>query len=81
MKSNDIRVLRAEAKDLGIKYVTSYTKADLQAEITKVSNERALRELEATMKGVSFSDLITPVVIDVKVPKGRPYKLNIIPQD
>lgn len=81
MKSNDIRVLRAEAKDLGIKYVTSYTKKELTDEIAKVRNEKALAELDAMMRGVSFTDLITPVVIDVKVPKGRPYKLNIIPQD
>lgn len=79
MKSDDIRVLRAEAKDLGIKYITSYTKAQLREEIAKAKNDKALMELDSLMKGVSFSDLITPVVIDVKVPKGRPYKLNIIP--
>jgi 3-deoxy-D-manno-octulosonate 8-phosphate phosphatase KdsC-like HAD superfamily phosphatase len=77
MKENDIRLLRKRAKDLGIKYISSYTKRELMAKIQRLEDQQALAELDALMSGKSVKDLIAPVIINVKVPRNKPYKLHI----
>jgi hypothetical protein len=78
MEKTDIRILRAKAKDLGIKYITSYTKAQLIDKIVQAENQLALNDLQNMMNGVSTKTPIVPVIINVRVPKHKPYKLNII---
>jgi hypothetical protein len=78
MKADDVRMIRKEAQKLGIKYVTSYTKDQLLDKIKQVENKKALVELESMMTGVSTKTPIVPIIINVRVPKNKPYKLNII---
>jgi hypothetical protein len=80
MKNDDIRNLRNRAKQLGIKYITSYTKKNLVEEITKEENRVAMEQLQEMMTGIKNERLTAPVIINVRVPKDKPYKLNIIPQ-
>lgn len=77
MKPDDIRILRTQARELGIKYVTSYTKDRLIEAIRKEKNKIALQQLQDMMAGNEGKPIV-PVIVTVRVPKHKPYKLNII---
>ena len=73
MKHDDIRVLRRQARTLGIKYATSYQKSDLVRMIDSRQSKIA-DEFNAIFSPATEEDV---VVIPVKVPRNRPYTLKI----